>query len=385
MGCLHSLLLFTGWSQRVNMPLKYLEDWLQCMGGVLDVAGEPVTSARDIPKPPIKLATYDKRFIDSVTATIARGVGLTDKQILAAVNIVTKYKRQWANHDLDPSYLADDALDIPLRLPIREIDRSVSIVRENKSLRLRFPYNSELINQFHSMRGHAAGDWEYDRDGKSWIIDMTEGNVHSLVMLSGFNKIEWSFPDKDVLDLIELAKACVAEPMGLPIVDMVDDKLTYDRVAQSAMESINRSNTDGMNILIDILVAQRHGLSLGPNIIERYSNDHAVSMLLGIESADQTNRYLGRQQLKHLMGLLPQAEFTFQIKNRRARDNILDTALELSNEVTYVERLNELNGIEMYDPKKNIICMDIGLIPANHPTDCNKFLGVLHINSDDGK
>ena len=138
-------------------------------------------------------------------------------------------------------------------------------------------------------------------------------------------------------------------------------------------------------MLIDILVAQRHGLSLGSNIINHYSDDHAVSMLLGIESANQTNRYLGRQQLKHLMGLLPQAEFTFQIKNRRARDNILDTALELSNEVTYVERLNELNGIEMYDPKKNIICMDIGLIPANHPTDCNKFLGVLHINSDDGK
>ena len=367
------------------MSLKSVEDWLECMQGLRAPDGQPHDLSKDFwnRKPaPIKLATYDGRFVESVVGAIKQKKGLTDKQVLLAVKVITKYKRQWSQLGLDPSYL--ETGDVELRLPIREVDRTTSITREDRALRLRFPYKSNLIQELHNLSGRSCGGWEYDREGKSWIIDMTEGNILRLIHCKSFHEVHWNM-EPEIAKLFDDAKELMGNPRGLPTVDLQDGALIYENVHELALESIRTASTDGSNIFIDILVAQRHGLVLGENIKRQLDDDHAMKVLLGIGSASARDNDLGRNQIKRLMGLMPQAEFTFLVKNRRARDNIFDTALETNNEVTYIERLGDIDGISMYDPRKNILCLDVGSINANHTTDCDRFLAVLHINSDDGK
>lgn len=238
------------------MPLHYLEDWLLCLGGALDVKGNQLQFALH---GPISLASYDKRFISSVTATIQSGNGLTDRQILLAVKIVTKYEKQWATLGVSPAYLLNS--DIPLRLPIREVDRSCSITLDNKTINVVFPYQSELIAEFHNLAEGSAGQWQFVKEGKQkfWQIDFTEGNIHKLAHMQHLTKVEFSV-DPAIQTLMEQAKQPV-----VPTIDFVDGQMSLVNVPLPAREAmINNGWSPTADLFEWTLAANRYAIATSP-------------------------------------------------------------------------------------------------------------------------
>ena len=366
------------------MSLKSVEDWLECMHGTLDVSGTPQGNKLGWPLPegPIKLATYDSRFIRSAVESIARKRGLTDKQVLLAIKIITKYKRQWSQIGLDPSYLETD--DVPLRLPLRQVDRTTSITKQGASLRLRFPYNNDLISEMHARKSGSYGTWIYDRDGKSWIIDMTEGNLRQLVEMPVFRDVEWEMAD-DIRAVFDLASMCLAEPQMIPSMDFAYGEIIFRDVPEQAMESFIANQHGDINM--DALIALRHGITLGPGIKSIHAVDHPINSLLDKERWDLShNRYLSTGEVIAVMRLLPDAEFTFVTHDQKARSKLIDKFIDMDNEKTFVDSGKELVDIDqnLYDKKKNILVLNMSTVmPTESMNLEDDYLGVLHMNSDD--
>jgi hypothetical protein len=310
------------------VSLKYVEDWLECMYGKLTADGQPVSNSKFTwPKPdsPIKLATYDKRFIDSTVDALSRNRGLTDKQVALAIKIITKYKRQWASLGLDPSYLETE--DIPLRLPMREVDRTTSITREGNILRLRFPYHAKLIADMHDHKSGSYGAWNYDRDGKSWVLDMTEGNLRTLISIDEFRSMDWQM-DPDVAALIKTAEDCFFEPRNIPTMDLSYGDVIFRDVPEQAMEAFQASRHG--NIVMDALIAIKHGITLGPGIKNLHDPDHPINSLLDKTLWDLThNRYHGISDITEIMRMLPDAEFTMLAHDHKSKMELIDLFIDM--------------------------------------------------------
>lgn len=366
------------------MSLKTVEDWLECMNGTLDAQGVHRSAKIGWPptEGPIKLATYDLRFIKSAAESIARKRGLTDKQILLAVKIITKYKRQWSQLGLDPSYLETD--DVPLRLPQRQVDRTTSITQEGKTLRLRFPYNSDLISEMHGHKSGSYGGWAYDRDNKSWIIDMTEGNLRLLMEMQTFRDMHWEMDD-DTKSLFDLAASCFFEPRAIPTMDIAYGELIFRDVPGQAMESFLSHRHGDINM--DALIALRHGITLGPGIKSMHVEEHPINSLLDKFRWDSThNRYLSTGELAAIMDLLRDAEFTFITHDQKSKLKLADVFMDTPNEKTYIDKAGSLADMDpgLYDPKKNILVLNMNsVMPVESMNLEDSYLGVLHINSDD--
>ena len=245
------------------MALHTLEDWLLCMYGALAPDGSPKSRWAAF-TPPISLATYDKRFITSVGESIQRNVGLTDRQVVLAVKVVTKYERQWKALGVNPSYLLEE--DIPLQLPIRVVDRSCSIVLEDKTIKVTFPYNSELISEFYNSTENAAGSWVFKKEQspKVWEIDFTEGNVHKIATMANLSKVPFEV-DPVMTELFKM----VREPI-LPTLSYVDGKMVMENVPHEARDSMVSMGwvEDSVDLLHWSLVAQRHGVDVAPSLTE---------------------------------------------------------------------------------------------------------------------
>lgn len=356
------------------------------MHGTLDAQGVHRSAKIGWPptEGPIKLATYDLRFIKSAAESIARKRGLTDKQILLAVKIITKYKRQWSQLGLDPSYLETD--DVPLRLPLRQVDRTTSITQEGKTLRLRFPYNSDLISEMHGHKSGSYGGWAYDRDNKSWIIDMTEGNLRLLMEMKTFRDMHWEMDD-DIKSLFDLAASCFFEPRAIPTMDIAYGELIFRDVPGQAMESFLSHRHGDINM--DALIALRHGITLGPGIKSMHVEDHPINSLLDKPSWDLShNRYLSTAEVSAIMEMLPDAEFTFVAHDRNNRLKMIDIFMDADNEKSFIDTGKELAGMDpnLYDKRKNILVLNMNATMSVDSMNIeDEFLGVLHMNVDDDK
>ena len=371
------------------MSLKYVEDWLECMYGKLDTAGQLIPNNQYAwPKPdgPIKLATYDKRFIDSTVDALARNRGLTDRQVVLAIKIITKYKRQWSALGLDPSYLETD--DLPLRLPMRDVDRTSSITMESNRLRLRFPYHQKLIAEMHDHKANqTTGSWDYERDSKSWVVDLTEGNLRKLISINEFNDWPWDM-DAATQELLDTAKRCFHEPTAIPTMDLAYGEVMFRDVPEQAMESFHE-NKHG-DVIMDALIALRHGISLGPGIKGLHGADHPINSLLAKDTWDLTqNMFLRTSAVREVMRMLPDAEFTFitnQSRNRNIKLKLVDVFMDMLNEKTFLDTGKDLASMDpnLYDTKKNILVVSMGTSsPGELVFIEDQFLGVLHMNVDD--
>ena len=366
------------------MPLKYVEDWLECMYGKMTTDGHQIANGQFMwPKPdtPIKLATYDKRFIDSTVESLARNRGLTDKQVALAIKIITKYKRQWSSLGLDPSYLETE--DIPLRLPLREIDRTTSITLEGNILRLRFPYHAKLIAEMHDHRSETYGGWNYDRDGKSWILDLTEGNLRTLISIDEFRSMDWQM-DPEVAELIKTAEDCFFEPKNIPTMDLAYGEVIFRYVPEQAMGAFQASRHG--DVIMDALIAIKHGITLGPGIKNLYDHNHPINSLLDKTLWDLThNRYHGVSDITEIMRILPDAEFTMLAHDHKSKMKMIDLFMDMDNEKTFMDSGRDISTMSsLYDTKKNILVLNMNTVT---PTDSmnleDQFLGVLHMNADD--
>ena len=367
------------------MSLKYLEDWLLCMNGSLSIDGVAAKVPKWNEKGPIKLATYDQRFIGSVAPMINRGVGLTDRQVVLAVKVVTKYQRQWQQLGLDPSYLLTD--DIPFRLTLREIDRTTSAMIEGNQIVLKFPYQSELINHLHAVQGRRCGQWEFHKENKSWLIDLTEGNVHLLSQLEVFRSMQWDI-DPLLAKLMSDAHDGTVSGEHHPRLSLIDGRLTLRNVSPYAQASLTDLGwNEDADVLLWSLIAKNHGIELDPSLLSAFADRSLLQtfMMQTIISPRDSNKQnsMGRPLLREVMSHLPDICFYFYYRKHNL-DIMMDAVNDLPNEKIFVihEPSAAMSPDNNVDKRKTIVVFDSNVTTRYTNND---FLGVLYIIPDDGK
>ena len=381
------------------MSLKYLEDWLLCLNGNVGIDGKTphvwaITG-------PIKLATYDSKFIESVTMSIARGVGLTDKQVALAVKIVTKYQRQWQQLGVDPSYLLTD--DIPLRLAARNIDRTTSAKILDNQIRLKFPYNQKLINDLHRLGDNSCGDWRYFKESREWVLDLTEGNIYLLSQIlfpvDRFNDIPWDM-DPLLEQLAAEARHCATSREHFPKMCRRDGKLVFENVSPYAVDSMisHGWKEDADNVLHWALIAKQHAISLDQSVLDAYSEHSYLGTFMAqvVASPDAMSSpgaFTGKNSmpwpvLRAVMTQLPDLNFCFYYR-RNNMGEVIDLVKGMPNEVVFVlddRKKQSINLDENLDLKNTIVVTDV-MIGRNQVIDdlAHKCLGMLYMIPDDEK
>jgi len=156
-----------------------VEDYLEVLAGKRDLVTGALRATNWMGyefKPIVSLARYDVNFLNSVTDHTLGGHPLTDKQAELAVKMVLKYTRQ-----LNVKSVSTEPMVYPnYRHTLRVIDRSKSLWMDQEHLYLRFPYNTEMIQQLRELLNTRQGSAKFDKDAKTWKIAISEYNVNFL-------------------------------------------------------------------------------------------------------------------------------------------------------------------------------------------------------------
>jgi len=85
--------------------------------------------------------------LHSLSTQIAKGTALTDRQHSMLKRILSEYKDQFAQREIDLDQCVDN-----LRTPLRSIDRSKYITIVDNEIKIRFPFNKKTICAIHDLK-----------------------------------------------------------------------------------------------------------------------------------------------------------------------------------------------------------------------------------------
>jgi hypothetical protein len=151
-----------------------VEDYLEVISGYKDiVTGNKSSNWFMGFNPIISLARYDTDVLDSMSQAASNGQALTERQGTLACKIILKYQRQLAAKCVDVSPVENPVW----RLPLRVMDYSRSMFIRDDRIKLRFPYESKMIERIRDFRKESQGVCEFNREEKLWNIALTEYNL----------------------------------------------------------------------------------------------------------------------------------------------------------------------------------------------------------------
>jgi len=208
-----------------------IEDYIEVIAGERDpVTSKPTNSW--LSDPIISLARYDTDVVTKMSTQTMGGTGYTEKQAKLAHKIVLTYKRQLAQKNIDVS-----AMENPVyRLPVRQMDYTMSLYIEDHYLCLKFPYNQKLIESVRLFNKESQGRTQWNPDKKVWQIELTEYNLNWANVFASVNNF---VIDPEVTALV--AKITDVENNGFEIcLTLSDGKLTIDNAADSLIEYIEQ-------------------------------------------------------------------------------------------------------------------------------------------------
>jgi hypothetical protein len=240
---------------------KYIEEYIEVIAGVRDPITNHVTVSF-LATSPISLARYDVNIVSSFADQASNRIAFTDKQADLAVKIVLKYERQLAKLGVDVS-----AANTPeFRIPLRQMDRTSRIWREEDSILAKFPYIESHVAAFKEAAKDSQGSVKWDRDLKVWRMALTEYNVNWAYSFGVNNNYEI---DPSVQELMDLIVACEQEPYKIELV-VVDGKLEITNAAPELVNYVNNTlggfEIDNLYNLIDY--ADILGYTIDPAIEE---------------------------------------------------------------------------------------------------------------------
>lgn len=366
------------------MSLKFLEDWLLFMGGLIDQEGNTIPDPWRRQKP-IKLATYDTRFIESVGLGLRNNTGLTDRQVLLAIKVVLKYKRQWTQLGLDPSYLESE--DIPLRLPQRQVDRTHAAWIEDKKIYIKFPYDPKIITRLNSAAAELPGNWTWNTESKNWSLDLLECNVHELVRMKIFDNNEWKIDDR-LQGLLSISKSLDDSADVRPMLDLTDDGLVLLNCPEPLIDSMHQHGfTPQSDILRASLLAFKHGMLVTNSILAHYPASDPRRMLLEAQFPTddsypgQSNMTWG--QLNDLMTKANEFTYVFLYRTNNMPRVMSNTKDYYACKKEYITVKSGSTVIEVDNPKESIFVTDVLIGNPAMLEVAQKYLGVLYMIADD--
>jgi hypothetical protein len=131
----------------------YVEEYLEVMNGDRSpVTGRPYGLFDNTP-PIVSLARYDVNILASMSAATLDGRSLTDRQADLAIKLISKYRKQLEKNCIDISPIEQPKF----KLGIRQIDRRRILTIENDIIILKFPYETQLINDLRELAKESQG------------------------------------------------------------------------------------------------------------------------------------------------------------------------------------------------------------------------------------
>lgn len=220
----------------------HVEDYIELLAGY-----EPTNIFSSVTLK-FSLARYDVAIIESMAnATMWNSQAYTDRQGELAIKLVLKYKRQFANNGIDISPVEEKPV---WRFPLRTIDRSHSIYKDNDEIIVRFPYNSTYIKEIKDFKDQGTGKKFWDHTEKVWRFGVTEDNVNWLVTWGQLNHFKIS---SDIIDLYNKILAAEQTPYEIKLVRHAD-RFEITNAADSLNEYvINRLGGYGLDNLVRLV------------------------------------------------------------------------------------------------------------------------------------
>jgi hypothetical protein len=157
----------------------YIEDWILWAGNRVDEQGKLIDYYCYQPfSSRLRLANYDVSFIDHGCNNIINGIGFTDRQLMTAVKIITKYRRQIAKQlDISLDYLLESP---PHRLNTRKVNRQLVVRKNANRYIVQFPYDKVMVSDMFEYRGKSCGGYSWNEIDRCWSITANELNLSLL-------------------------------------------------------------------------------------------------------------------------------------------------------------------------------------------------------------
>lgn len=119
---------------------------------------------------------HDSKFVDSFYDQICKGSGLTEKQSVLALKIISKYVDKIniiAKTDITPFITAPTyRLGIRTLTTVRHIS-VINVVEEKKLIKVQFPYDETLLQEIKKeMKNFIQAEWVLDE--KSWVFSLED-------------------------------------------------------------------------------------------------------------------------------------------------------------------------------------------------------------------
>jgi hypothetical protein len=164
---------------------KYAEDIIEFIAGYREISGKLLQPWERIPSP-LSLARYDVQILDSLALqTVDNSRAYTQKQSELALKIIHKYRKQLNKLGL---IIDEDVKELKFKFGIRFVDQSKTICLKDGKIQVKFPYNTEWINNIKSIATNGYGKVEFDHENKIWNLGLTEYIVNYIVTFGNLHQ-----------------------------------------------------------------------------------------------------------------------------------------------------------------------------------------------------
>jgi hypothetical protein len=213
------------------ITFQYIEDYIEVLAGYRELipGGKSPGPCNIFADSVIRLARYDVSFLTSMANNTFMGQALTDRQGELAVKLVDKYKKQFFNQGID---VGPSVQNPKFRFPLRVIDRSKTITLVDKKIRIKFPYNNEMVSEISAASKESRGKFLFNRTEKYWELALTENNVNWAVCFGNKHKFDVDHEVTSLMDMIlEVEKKSYSielflDENGQPTISNAADTLT---------------------------------------------------------------------------------------------------------------------------------------------------------------
>ena len=247
-----------------NYTYPHVEDYIEIIAGYREINGKTNYNIFTVATPVISLARYDMKIVPNLAEQTLGNRGYTDKQAKLAADLVLKYERQMAKLNIDVTPVRTPAF----RLPIRVIDRQCRVWVEDDIIKLKFPYDPDMINTIRDVSKMSNGALKFNRDSKVYNADLTEWNLNWVYSFAQANKFEI---DNTIHNLMELVLTVEKNPYAIELVYTESELLNIVNASGPLLEYIN--STLGGFALENILRLIDYAPILGYTVHADIAND----------------------------------------------------------------------------------------------------------------
>jgi hypothetical protein len=227
-----------------QIKYPHVEDYIEIIAGYREVSGKNTYNIFSIGESPISLARYDMKVIPSLAEQTIGGKGYTDKQAALALQLVIKYERQLNKLGLDISPVHTPEY----RIPLREIDRTSRVWVDGELIKLKFPYDTKLIEQVRDAGKESKGSIKFNRDERVQEIALTEWNLNWVYTFAKINNLEI---DPTLEAVMKLLMEVESQPYSIELT-YNNNELAINNAADGLVEYINDNiGFDNLLKLID--------------------------------------------------------------------------------------------------------------------------------------